>query len=108
MAIDAAGAAQAYSNAARQIGGSAGGDPTGGKPVASQGSQFSDMLAEAAESAIDVGRSSEGTSMNAIAGKANVVDVVTAVSNAELTLKTVVAVRDKAVDAYQQIMRMPI
>ncbi len=35
-------------------------------------------------------------------------DVVQAVSNAELTLQTVVAVRDRVVNAYQEIMRMPI
>jgi flagellar hook-basal body complex protein FliE len=35
-------------------------------------------------------------------------DVVTAVSNAEMTLQTVVAVRDRVLNAYQEIMRMPI
>jgi flagellar hook-basal body complex protein FliE len=44
----------------------------------------------------------------ATAGKANVTDVVTAVSAAEVTLQAVTAVRDKAVAAYQEILRMPI
>jgi flagellar hook-basal body complex protein FliE len=43
-----------------------------------------------------------------IAGNANIVDVVNAVNSAELTLDTVVAVRDKVVQAYQAIMNMPI
>ena len=43
-----------------------------------------------------------------VAGKANIVDVVNAVNSAELTLDTVVAVRDKVVQAYQSIMNMPI
>ena len=38
----------------------------------------------------------------------NVVDMVHAVNTAELTLNTVVAVRDKVVAAYQSIMNMPI
>ncbi len=34
--------------------------------------------------------------------------VIEAVSQAELTLQTLVTVRDKAVEAYQQIQQMPI
>jgi len=33
---------------------------------------------------------------------------VTAVANAEHTLETVIAVRDKVLTAYQEILRMPI
>jgi flagellar hook-basal body complex protein FliE len=43
-----------------------------------------------------------------LAGKADIVDVVNAVNQAELTLDTVVAVRDKVVSAYQSILNMPI
>jgi len=42
------------------------------------------------------------------AGQADIVDVVNAVNAAEITLDTVVAVRDKVVQAYQSIMNMPI
>ena len=44
----------------------------------------------------------------AIAGEADVTDVVMAVTNAETTLQTVVAVRDRVMAAYQEILRMPI
>ena len=40
--------------------------------------------------------------------QADIVDVVNAVNSAELTLDTVVAVRDKVIAAYQTIMQMPI
>ncbi|URD61910.1 flagellar hook-basal body complex protein FliE [Sphingomonas sp. KRR8] len=43
-----------------------------------------------------------------VAGKGDLVDVVTAVSAAELALDTVVSVRDRVVSAYQDIMRMQI
>jgi flagellar hook-basal body complex protein FliE len=43
-----------------------------------------------------------------MAKKAELVDVVTAVTQAEITLETVTAVRDKVISAYQDIMRMPI
>lgn len=35
-------------------------------------------------------------------------DVIAAVSKAELTLQTLVTVRDRAVEAYQEILRMPV
>ena len=44
----------------------------------------------------------------AVAGEADILEVVSAVSNAEMTLQTVVAVRDRVLGAYQEIMRMPI
>jgi flagellar hook-basal body complex protein FliE len=47
-------------------------------------------------------------SAKAVTGEADIVDVVQAVGNAEITLQTVVAVRDRVISAYQEIMRMPI
>jgi len=41
-------------------------------------------------------------------GQTDIVNVVNAVNNAELTLDTVVAIRDKVISAYQSIMQMPI
>ena len=41
-------------------------------------------------------------------GRAQLVDVVTAVSSAQSSLETVMAVRDQVISAYQEIMRMPI
>ena len=41
-------------------------------------------------------------------GKANVVDVVTAVAETEVALETMVSVRDRVIAAYEEIMRMPI
>ena len=41
-------------------------------------------------------------------GKANIVDVVTAVAETEVAIETLVAVRDQVIQAYEEIMRMPI
>jgi len=41
-------------------------------------------------------------------GKANLQEVVMAVNNAELMMQTVVGIRDKVVNAYQEVLRMPI
>ena len=41
-------------------------------------------------------------------GNGNVVDVVTAVAETEVAVETMVAVRDRMISAYEEIMRMPI
>jgi flagellar hook-basal body complex protein FliE len=43
-----------------------------------------------------------------VTGKANIVDAVTAVAETEVAIDAVVAVRDKVIQAYEEIMRMPI
>lgn len=77
-------------------------------PAESGGSSFSSMLKDAATNAVDSVKQSEQASKQAIAGKTDIREVVNAVSNAELTLETVVAVRDKVINAYNEILRMPI
>lgn len=62
------------------------------------------MVADAGKAA----RSAETASLRAIAGKASLVDVVTSVQAAETQLESLVAVRDRVVSAYQDIMRMTI
>ena len=44
----------------------------------------------------------------ALTGGGNLTDVVTALARAELTLQTATTVRDRVVQAYQDIMKMPI
>jgi flagellar hook-basal body complex protein FliE len=69
---------------------------------------FGQMLSEALQNTVDASRASEAVAAKAVAGKADVTDVVAAVTNAELALDTVVAVRDRVITAYQEILRMPI
>ena len=72
------------------------------------GASFGSVLMEAARNAVETGKVAEAKSAEALAGKADIRDVVSAVANAELTLDTVVAVRDKVINAYNEILRMPI
>jgi flagellar hook-basal body complex protein FliE len=58
--------------------------------------------------AVGTMKAGEQIATQQVAGKADIVDVVNAVNSAELTLDTVVAVRDKVIAAYQNIMQMPI
>ena len=98
-------AVAAYANAAKALTGAVDGD--GGAATAA-GESFGDLLKKAATESVKTGAESEKQSLLATAGKANVTDVVTAVSAAEVTLQAVTAVRDKAVAAYNDILRMPI
>lgn len=75
-------------------------------PVSATG--FQDMVKSSIENAQDLGRKSEAMTVMGIQGKADIQDVVLAVSNAEMALETVVAVRDTAIKAYQSIISMQI
>lgn len=72
------------------------------------GSSFVEALSDAFQSARDTQYSTEAKQMDALSGQTDLTDLVTAVANAELTLTTVVAVRDRVISAYQEIMRMPM
>lgn len=69
---------------------------------------FEALLKDTASAVSDVAKASERASISGLNGNMNLVDVVTAVSNAEMMIDTVVAVRDKVIQSYQEIMRMPI
>lgn len=69
---------------------------------------FASMVKDAAKQSIDTLKAGEAASMLGVAGKLDLTQVVTAVNNAQLTLQTAVAVRDRIVQSYQQIMQMPI
>jgi flagellar hook-basal body complex protein FliE len=78
------------------------------KAAAVPGEDFAAMLQQAMGEAVQVSRAAE-TQMSAQAqGRAELVDVVTAVAQAEVSLETVVSIRDQMINAYQEIMRMPI
>jgi flagellar hook-basal body complex protein FliE len=72
------------------------------------GADFGSVLRDAVSGAIDAGHHADAQAAQAIAGGGNVTDLVTAVSKAELALQTTAAIRDRVVQAYQDIMRMPI
>ena len=69
---------------------------------------FQELVKQAAASSIDTVKAGEAATMKAVAGKADMTQVVTAVSNAEVTLQAAVAVRDKVIQAYLDVIRMPI
>lgn len=72
------------------------------------GLDFGSMIKDAVSDVVEKGRVSEQKSVALAGGKADVVDVVTAVAETELALETMVSVRDRVIAAYEEIMRMPI
>lgn len=70
--------------------------------------KFDALVAQGLEKARSAGYKSEAISTEAIAEKAELHELVTSVANAELTLNTVVNLRDRLVTAYQDIIKMPI
>ena len=81
-------------------------DATGG--ATTMGSDISNLVSEGLERARSGGYVAEATSTEALVGKTSIHELVSAVSNAELTLNTVVAVRDRMISAYQDIIKMPV
>jgi flagellar hook-basal body complex protein FliE len=76
--------------------------------ASSAGGDFSDMVGNAARSALQTVREAETTTARGVAGRTDVQSVVQAMSNAEITVQAVVAVRDKVVGAYDDVMRMAV
>ena len=78
--------------------------PVGG----AQPAGFADMLSSVMGDMTQSSRAAETQMASAVQGQGSLIDVVTAVSSAEASLETVMAVRDQVISAYQEIMRMPI
>ena len=107
MAVDFTSAVNAYRDAAESVR-DAGRTGNVTSPEETGGIPFTSMVKDSLDNAIETGERAEQLSLAKIAGEASTMDVVTAVANAEHTLETVVAVRDKVLQAYQEILRMPI
>jgi flagellar hook-basal body complex protein FliE len=80
----------------------------GGGQAAAAGLDFSSLIKGAISGVAQSGKAAETQAMAAAGGKADIVDVVTAVAESEAALETLVAVRDRVIAAYEEIMRMPI
>ena len=85
------------------------GKGTGGAGKLAGGENFGALLKDALGAVAQAGKNSDAQTHAMVAsGKANVVDVVTAVAETETAIGAVVAVRDKVIQAYEEIMRMQI
>jgi flagellar hook-basal body complex protein FliE len=69
---------------------------------------FGATLQRAIQGAVDSGHAADTQAIGAISGGGNLTEVVTALARAELTMQTATTIRDRVVQAYQDIMKMPI
>jgi len=103
MTVNIANAVGAYRQAATKV------DKSGLEPrTDAGGGDFAELVKQATEGATEAVRGGEQATVRAVTAEADLTNIITAVSNAELTLQTVVAVRDRVIQAYQEIIRMPI
>jgi flagellar hook-basal body complex protein FliE len=106
MNVNVVNAAAAY--ASRQLGNNPTAKAASSGAAESAGSDFSNLVKSAVNEAAATSRTSEFVSAQALVNPGDLGSVVTAVSSAEVTMQAVIAVRDKVVSAYQDILRMPI
>ena len=69
---------------------------------------FSSMVSRAAAQAVDTVRTGDQMAIAGLNGQVGLQQVVEATMAMESTVQVSVALRDKLVEAYQDIMRMPI
>ena len=77
-------------------------------PDDTSGPSFGAVLKDAIGSVMDAGRKSDAQTVAMASGKANVMDVVTAVAETDVAVSTLVSVRDRVIQSYEDIMKMTI
>ncbi len=75
---------------------------------AGAGSSFGDTLSQALSGVVDAGHAADAAAAKGMSGEGNLTEVVMAVSKAQLALQSTTAIRDRVVQAYQDIMKMSI
>jgi flagellar hook-basal body complex protein FliE len=98
-------AANAYAALSRIM--ESGGAEKGGQASAG-GPSFSALVKDAVGSVLDAGKKSDAQTIAMTSGKANVMDVVTAVAETDVAVSTLVSVSDRVIQSYEDIMKMPI
>jgi flagellar hook-basal body complex protein FliE len=111
-------AANAYANLASVIGAGGSGNPfanlgglaNGGTARGNEagGPSFGAVLKDAIGSVAEAGHKSDAQTVAMASGKANVMDVVTAVAETDVAVSTLVSVRDRVIQSYEDIMKMSI
>lgn len=104
----AAGAYQRLSQLSNPVGQQGGGLAGLGAGSNGQKSNFGALVEQFASQVTQAGQVADAQTAQAVRGKADLVDVVTAVAESEAAIETLVSVRDKVIQAYEEIMRMPI
>ena len=104
MVINPASAANAYKSASQLVQGQL---PQ--PKIADQAApNFGEMVKSVVSDVTQTGKMADSQALAVAQGKANMIDVVTAVAETEVAMETLMSVRDRVISAYEEIMRMPI
>jgi flagellar hook-basal body complex protein FliE len=79
-----------------------------GTQASEGGGSFADTLKQAMETTNEIQIQADEASKDFAAGKGNLHETMIAMEKADVSLRTLTAVRGKLVEAYQEIMRMPV
>ena len=101
-------AVNAYSQASKQLQQGLSGADDGMNDGVKGQSAFSALVSDSLGDVKAASATLEVTTAKALVDQADIVDVATAVTNAEAVVETVVTVRDKVIGAYNDILKMPI
>ncbi|MDE7547835.1 flagellar hook-basal body complex protein FliE [Acetobacter fabarum] len=101
-------ALNAYGQTQKSMQSTTDGQDTGSTGGADIVSGFTSALDNALKGAIQTGKTAETQTADGLSGKGNMSDIATSVEEAKLTLQTVTTVRDRMVQAYQEVMKMSI
>lgn len=75
---------------------------------AAPSTDFGALVEGALNGALAAGHAADASATAALSGQGDLTHVVTAVSRAQLALQTTLAIRDRVLAAYQDIIKMPI
>ncbi|MFT6659501.1 flagellar hook-basal body complex protein FliE [Maritalea sp.] len=108
MSVPFSAASNAYASATKLVDQASKAAPGGAVGELGAVPDFGKLVAESIGSVVESGRQADKTALDLVDGKSNVVDMVTAISETEIALQTMVTIRDRVISAYEEIMRMPI
>jgi len=104
MTVDALTAAKAYGNQMKMLQGA---DDASANQEANT-TPFLKMLENAGESVMNTESGAEAKQLQSLTGKVELTNLTTSIAGAELTLNAVVAIRDRVINAYNDIAKMSI
>jgi len=108
MSVPFSAASNAYASATKLVDQASKSAPGAAAGNVGAAPDFGKLVADSIGDVVEAGRQSDQKAIDLVDGKSNVVDVVTAISETEIAMQTMVTIRDRVISAYEEIMRMPI
>jgi flagellar hook-basal body complex protein FliE len=105
--VTALAAAKAYAAVQKSAGAPDDASATG-DAQSTGGPSFAQLVNNAIGETVSSSRNAEAQMTAQARGKADLIDVVTAVSSAQTQLQTVMAIRDQVISAYKEVLAMQI